>query len=147
MHVLGARFRTASAASAALLAIRASVAVAPGDSGVRPLGSTRYEEASEDYLLAGRFADEDVAKVTEIVEAEGGRIIEQRRELLRPAATARLGRGAQAAPASNPPWSAAWMPAPLPRRSPSGDAARHATRMRRPGARLRVRAARAHRFR
>jgi hypothetical protein len=80
MIVLGARFRALAGARAALRAVRATVNVAPGDVGVRQLGTTRYEAPAEDFVVAGRFAPGDVAAVIEILHANGGRIIEQRVE-------------------------------------------------------------------
>ena len=148
MHVVGARFGSLAAAGAALLAVRSAVTVPPGDAGVRPLGSTRYEEPAEEYLLAGRFADDDVDVVIGIVESHGGRVIERRRDVPRVAAP-------RVTATSNPPFAASWMPSRTPHRAAPIQARDHAPsrstsprkRLRRPSAPLRVRAARAHRFR
>ena len=78
MIVVGARFRALAGARAALRAIRTSVGVAPGDVAVRPLGGTRYETPIDDFVLAGRFDDRDVAAVINAVHANGGRVIERR---------------------------------------------------------------------
>ena len=164
MHVVGARFRTLAAAGAALLAIRSTVTVPPGDAGVRPLGSTRYEESAEDFLLAGRFVDEDVEAVVGIVETAGGRVIERRSDVPRAGVAQESSRGWHATVASNPPLAAAWVPLRTPARPAAGlnatsgarktgrarsagPASRARKRPRRPAALLRVRAARAHRSR
>jgi len=78
MIVVGARFRALAGARAALRAIRASIGVAEGDVAVRPLGGTRYESPIDDFVLAGRFEDGDVAAVINAVHAHGGRVIERR---------------------------------------------------------------------
>lgn len=78
MMVVGARFRALAGARAALRAIRASVGVAPGDVAVRPLGGTRYEAPVDDFVLAGRFEDEDVSTVIDVVHEHGGSVIERR---------------------------------------------------------------------
>jgi hypothetical protein len=83
MLVIGARFRTLAAASAALRAVRASVAVPAGDVAVRALGSTRYDAPEDQFLLAGRFAPEDAAEITAIVHSQGGRVIERRSDIER----------------------------------------------------------------
>ena len=80
MIVVGARFRALAGARAALRAIRTSIGVAPGDVGVRPLGGTRYEAPTEDFVLAGRFNDGDVPAVISAVHAHGGRVFERRRD-------------------------------------------------------------------
>ena len=80
MHFVGARFTDLRTASTALGEIRASVAVAPGDLAVRPLGSTHYEAPSEDIVLAGRFEPGDVDTVVGILEAHGGAILARRPE-------------------------------------------------------------------
>ena len=80
MHVFGARFTDHASAAAALVEIRERVAVAPGDVAVCPIGSTNYEAPAHGFLLAGRFADDDVRAVAEITEAHGGLIIERRLE-------------------------------------------------------------------
>ena len=163
MHVMGARFRTLAAAGAALLAIRSAVTVPPGDAGVRPLGTTRYEEPTEDFLLAGRFADEDVEAVVGIIEAAGGRVIERRRDVPRTGPAPERSGGRPGVVASNPPWAASWVPArttakPVTAQATSGarrvgraasaaPATRARKRPRRPAALRRVRAARAHRSR
>ena len=73
MILVGARFRALAGARAALRAVRASVRVVPGDVGVRPLGTTRYDSPIEDFLLAGRFEPGDVESVIRILHAHGGR--------------------------------------------------------------------------
>ena len=85
MIVVGARFRALAGALAALRAIRTSIGVAVGDIGVRPLGGTSYEAPVDDFVLAGRFADDDVPAVIGFVHAHGGRVIERRNDTPRPA--------------------------------------------------------------
>ena len=80
MHVVGARFPDVESADAALQAIRAGVAVAPGDAGMRALGSTRYEEPATDFLVAGRFEAADVEAVLAIMERHGGAVLSRRAE-------------------------------------------------------------------
>jgi hypothetical protein len=150
MHVLAARFRTISAASAALRAIRSAVTVAPGDSGVRPLGSTRYDAPTGDFLLAGRFEEQDVPAVIDIVATQGGKVIEQRSEPATTGPPITSPDGPHEWTASNPPWSASWTaPRHANRASREGEPgpARARKLVRRPSAPLRVRTARAHRFR
>jgi hypothetical protein len=83
MVIVGARFRALAGARAALRAVRAAVSVPPGDAGVRPLGSTGYETPFEGFVVAGRFEDEDVPTVVRLLHANGGRVIERRRDLPR----------------------------------------------------------------
>ncbi|HXG25884.1 MAG TPA: hypothetical protein VNL94_03410 [Candidatus Binatia bacterium] len=142
MYVLGARFSTLAAASAALLAIRASVTVAPGDVAVRLLGSTQYEHPVNDFLLAGRFADPHVDVVVAIVREHGGRVIERRQEPVHSGTYRVLQFGAAAREEST-----------VTRASRPGEHHRSRValgpgkRQRRPAARLRVRAARQGRLR
>ena len=84
MHVIGARFADEAAAMAALLAVRSSLPVEPGDVAVRPLGSTRYEEPATGFVLAGRFDSADVDAVAAIVVRHGGTVISRRRETAQP---------------------------------------------------------------
>ena len=63
MILVGARFRALAGALAALRAVRGTVAVAPRDVGVRPLGTTRYEAPTESFVVAGRFEPEEVETV------------------------------------------------------------------------------------
>jgi hypothetical protein len=78
MIVVGARFRALAGALAALRAIRTSIGVAVGDIGVRPLGGTSYEAPVDDFVLAGRFENDDVPAVIGLVHAHGGRVIDRR---------------------------------------------------------------------
>lgn len=78
MMLVGARFRALAGAHAALRALRTSVAVAPGDVGVRPLGTTRYEAPVDDFVLAGRFENDDVETVIRILHRYGGRLLLRR---------------------------------------------------------------------
>jgi hypothetical protein len=107
MLVIGARFRTLAAARAALRAVRASVAVPPGDVAVRALGSTRYDAPEDQFLLAGRFDPADAAEITAIVHSQGGRVIERRSDIVRgqaapPVATTPVATGPSALGAATP---------------------------------------------
>ena len=140
MQVIGARFLSLHVANVALQALRAAVAVAPGDAAVRPLGSTRYDAPVDGYVLGGRFEDADADEVSNILERHGGVVIERRPEL--PPSAVRPGSTV----ASNPPWTAQWTPARQQLRPAKPKAAsRLRKRLRRPVAPLRARAARAHR--
>ena len=80
MHVVGAKFDTSAKARAALAAVQESVTPGAGEAGVRPLGSTRYDEPTEEFILAGRFDDSQVDAVIEIIERHGGTLLERRVE-------------------------------------------------------------------
>ena len=84
MHLVGARFATMEAALAALREIRGTLPVEPADVGLRPLGTTRYDEPIRDLVLAGRFESQDVDRVVEILEGHGGSILVRRQEPRRP---------------------------------------------------------------
>lgn len=98
MHVIGARFGHLEPAIAALGEIRARLAAGSGDVALRRLGSTRYEAPEDGFVLAGRFAPEDVDPVVSAVERFGGVVIARRVE--RPKLSLTRGGAAQAAPAS-----------------------------------------------
>jgi hypothetical protein len=149
MHVVGARFATLDAATAALAEIRSNVAVERGDVGVRPLGSTDYEEPARGFLLAGRFASADTDQVKAIVRRHGGTVLSHRVEWAHPSLTPARG------PLTGPPGR------PRDARDPrTGSGERHEAqplrlrtrqssglrRARRPAMRLHVRAARDRRF-
>jgi hypothetical protein len=149
MYVIGARFKTLAAANTALNEARAAATVAPGEVAVGPLGSTRYEVPSTGFVLGGRFADGDVQAVIRIIQAHGGSVIECRPDASTP------GAGRSAAPratvASNPPWTATWTApsvhqGPARRIATTNEGPRLRKRLRRPVARWRGRAARAHRL-
>jgi hypothetical protein len=80
MDVIGARFAELSAATDTREAILASVAVPPGDVAIRPLGTTRYEEPVEAFLLAGRFASASAPTVVRLIREHGGTILSRRTE-------------------------------------------------------------------
>jgi hypothetical protein len=145
MYVVGARFGTLAAANAALQDLRSAVPVAPGDVAAWPLGSTRYDEPADAVLLAGRFAEEAVPVVLDVLESHGGEVIERRRDDPRSHAVRSASR--RTSIASNPPWSAPWSPSTQHARTAARPPSRHRKRLRRPVARLHVRAARAHRDR
>lgn len=130
MHFVGARFSDLRMASTALGAIRARVAVGPGDLAVRPLGSTRYDVPSDDILVAGRFEPDDVEAVVGILEAHGGAILARRPESAAvqdsgpPSAAARPARPPQAQPPrprGTTPDKRLRRPATLPRDRPAGE--------------------------
>jgi hypothetical protein len=84
MHLVGARFATMEAALAALRDIRGTLPVEPSDVGLRPLGTTRYDEPTRDLVVAGRFEPAEVERVVGIMEGHGGSILVRRQELRRP---------------------------------------------------------------
>jgi hypothetical protein len=137
MIVVGARFRALAGARAALRTVRASVAVAAGDVGVRALGSTGYETAAEGFVVAGRFEPGDVEAVIRIFHAHGGRIVVRRIDGARPAARRRVVRHAGRAGSALAHRASSEVPA-------SGSLPRK--RLRRPSPPLRVRTARCHRI-
>lgn len=97
MFLVGSRFEDFESAQAALRQVQDSVAHAPGDLGLRPLGSVRYEHPARGAIVAGRFASEDVGRVVEILERHGGTIVFRRAEWREPgSAGARSGRGGRA---------------------------------------------------
>lgn len=92
MYLVGARFGDLDSANAALVELRGSVAVAPGDLGLRQLGSVRYEQPAQGHVVAGRFESEAVAAVVSIMERHGGEIVFRRAEWrLPPSQSARAG--------------------------------------------------------
>jgi len=80
MYLVGARFGDLDSASAARDALRDEFAVGPGDLGLRPLGSLRYEEPARGLVVAGRFALEDVDAVVRLLQRHGGEIVFRRPE-------------------------------------------------------------------
>lgn len=145
MILVGARFRALAGARAALRAVRNSVDVPAGDVGVRPLGSTGYESSAEAFVLAGRFAPDDVATVIRILHTHGGRIVVRRIDSpgavsVEPARRA-PGRDGMATAGCRPP--VAHQMAPRVRSAVGG---RPRKRLRRPSPPLRVRTARCHRI-
>jgi hypothetical protein len=84
MYLVGARFDDLERANAAIAELRLSIRVEPGEIGLRPLGSLRYDEPATGLVVAGRFGSRDVPAVVEIVERHGGEIVFQRAEWRRP---------------------------------------------------------------
>jgi len=84
MYLVGARYDDLEAANAALLELRERIGVEPGEIGLRPLGSLRYDEPSRGLVVAGRFGYRDVPAVIEIIERHGGEIVFKRAEWRRP---------------------------------------------------------------
>ena len=80
MYLVGARFDELERANAAIAELRQQIRVEPGEIGLRPLGSLRYDEPSRGLVVAGRFGARDVPAVIEIVERHGGEIVFQRAE-------------------------------------------------------------------
>jgi hypothetical protein len=151
MHVLGARFATLEAAGSALRDIRATVDVPAADVGVRPLGTTRYDAPVNEYLLAGRFADDVIDAAATAVERHGGVLFTLRSEAPRESRQAET-----VAPETRAPVAAvirAGLTSPEEARERFGfrsprlrdHRAERATAMRRPAA-MRSRAAREHRL-
>jgi hypothetical protein len=84
MFLVGARFGDAGTANDALGELRDRIAVAPGDLGVRPLGSLRYERPAVGVVVAGRFEQADVEAVVAIMVRHGGEIVFRRAEWRQP---------------------------------------------------------------
>jgi hypothetical protein len=80
MDVIGARFANLAAAIAARDAIRAAVGVSAADVAVRPLGTTRYDEPIEAFVLAGRFPSAVADAVVGLMRDGGGTILSRRTE-------------------------------------------------------------------
>ena len=96
MYLVGARFGDLESANAALFDLRASVAVARQDLGLRQLGSLRYEQPVRGHVVAGRFAADDVAAVIAILERHGGEIVFRRAEWRSPGPSPARGGGSYA---------------------------------------------------
>ena len=142
MFLVGARFRALAGARAALRSVRASVSVVPGDVGVRPLGTTRYDAPVEDFVLAGRFEPGDVETVIRILHSHGGRIVARRIDPPRVAAAAPSAAPSAASSTAAP---VAVTRAIATRLRPATRAGVH-KRLRRPSPPMRVRTARSHRI-
>ena len=84
MYLVGARFESIEAANAAIAELRQQIPVEPGEIGLRPLGSVRYEEPARGLVVAGRFDHQDVDAVLEIMSRHGGEIVFKRAEWRRP---------------------------------------------------------------
>ena len=84
MYLVGARFESLEAANAAIAELREQIPVEPGEIGLRPLGSLRYDEPPRGQVVAGRFGPRDVDAVLEIVARHGGEIVFRRAEWRRP---------------------------------------------------------------
>jgi hypothetical protein len=91
MFLVGARFGDAGSANDALGELRDRIAIAPGDLGVRPLGSVRYEHPAVGVVVAGQFEPADVDAVVAIMERHGGEIVFRRAEWRRPRPAASRG--------------------------------------------------------
>jgi hypothetical protein len=74
MRVVAARFRGSREALAALDLLRRNLDIGERDAAVAPLGHPGQGE-SDDSILAGRFRDEKIAVVAEIVRQTGGEIV------------------------------------------------------------------------
>jgi len=84
MYLVGARFDDMRAAEAALVELREQPGVDDRDVGLRPLGSLRYERPRDYHVVAGRFRQDDVAGVVEIMNRHGGEIVFKRAECRTP---------------------------------------------------------------
>jgi hypothetical protein len=84
MYLVGARFDDLEAANAAIVELRQRIRVEPGEIGLRPLGSLRYDEPARGLVVAGRFGYRDVPAVIEIIDRHGGEIVFKRAEWRRP---------------------------------------------------------------
>jgi hypothetical protein len=72
------------------------VQVDSGALALQPLGSLRYEEPAEQYVLAGRFRSADVERVVEILQGHGGEIVFKRAEWRNPRPLSRASERATA---------------------------------------------------
>ena len=127
MDVIGARFANLPAAIAARDAICAAVAVPASDVAVRPLGTTRYDEPVDAFVLAGKFPTALAEAVVRLMRDGGGTILSRRTEWLRHARP--VGHPEQPQPQGARPGAPRAM-------------SRARKRLRRPAARLRIRRAR-----
>ena len=93
MYLVGARFENIEAANAAIAELLQQTRVDPGEIGLRPLGSLRYEEPARGLVVAGRFEGREVPGVLEIVARHGGEIVFKRAEWRRPRSTSGGGEG------------------------------------------------------
>jgi hypothetical protein len=84
MYLVGARFEELERANAAIAELRQRVSLEPGEIGLRPLGSLRYDEPARGLVVAGRFDHGDVPAVLEIMDRHGGEIVFKRAEWRRP---------------------------------------------------------------
>jgi hypothetical protein len=84
MYLVGARFADPASANVAMRELRDRVATAPGDLGLRPLGSLRYERPTVGVVVAGRFELDDVDSVVAIMERHGGEVVFRRAEWRHP---------------------------------------------------------------
>lgn len=75
MRMVGARFDDENDAHRALDELRTRFQLADADAGVRPLGTTAYDEPADAALLAGRFWPDRVAAVSDIVTEHGGEVV------------------------------------------------------------------------
>ena len=89
MHLVGARFADRESANATIEELRDRIPVEPGDLGLRPLGSLRYEQPIQGLVVAGRFEPEDVEAVVRIMQRHGGEIVFRRAEWRSPHPRAR----------------------------------------------------------
>jgi hypothetical protein len=74
MRVLAATFEREDAARAVLSSLRRRFDLSRRDASVAPLGTDRPEPSL--YVLAGRFYDQRVSEVRRLVEAHGGRVVQ-----------------------------------------------------------------------
>lgn len=74
MRVLAARFADRRGASAALRRLQQKMALQPFDAAVAPLGIPGQADHGE-AVLAGRFPDERLSEIRQLVHEEGGEIV------------------------------------------------------------------------
>jgi hypothetical protein len=89
MYLVGARFADRESANATMEELRGQIPVEPGDLGLRPLGSLRYEAPQQGLIVAGRFDLTDVDAVVRIMQRHGGEIVFRRAEWRNPRPQAR----------------------------------------------------------
>ena len=73
MRVLAATFSDRSAAAGVLRELRARYELGPEDAALAPLGDSGARDGLT--LLAGRFYDERVADIRQLIERHGGQVV------------------------------------------------------------------------
>jgi hypothetical protein len=73
MRVLAAAFEDPTAARSALEELRDRFGLLPDDAGIAPLGDDRHDAGRT--VLAGRFGDDEVERIREVVAQHGGEVV------------------------------------------------------------------------
>lgn len=75
MRVVAATFPDARAAGRVLSELRDRYRLGPGDARVAPMGTAGSDYDEGTALLAGRFRDDRVSEVEQLIEQRGGEVI------------------------------------------------------------------------